>query len=152
MITGKAGIYLIVNLKTMKIYLGGSCNLAQRKGEHKQNLTKSERSTRLNAQIREDLKNGSLSDFYFVPLVVFDLSKVIGFETASLLSINKQIAEFLDLNVEKYLLEEFLSPDSNYQSFFYNLTTIGAFQEENTFGGSPKSGTLWRFAKKWNPR
>nr|ALO63173.1 putative GIY YIG homing endonuclease [Chloromonas perforata] len=76
--------------------------------------------------------------------MVFDLDKVTGFEVVkeSSSSIKKQIAEYLDLKVEKPLLEEFLSPNSGYQvpPFFYNLTTIGPFQKGNTFGGSPQSG------------
>lgn len=47
---------------------------------------------------------------------------------------------FLDIQVERPLLEEYLSSTSQHVSLFYNEKTIGTFTQGNVYGGSPNSG------------
>lgn len=71
-LTNKSGLYLIINKRTKRFYLGGTTNLAQRKGEHKQTLNNPNRiATRLsNKKMFKDLKEGEFQDFCFVPILI----------------------------------------------------------------------------------
>jgi len=124
-LTEKAGFYLIINSKTKKNYLGSTSDLAQRKGEHRQNLIKK--------------KRGKIKDFHFVPLLYFKLFLNETLKDPSV-SLKKQIANLLDFEVEQPVLEYFLNPSNPFHYFFYNEKTIGQFQLGNTYGGSFKSG------------
>lgn len=138
-VTLTGGLYLIVNTRTKRIYLGGSGDLAQRKGEHKQNFIKAQRQDKLNSLMREDLAHGQVNDFVFIPLVFFELKNVQGFGATS--SIKRKVSQFLDLYVEKVLLEQFFNEKNLDPSLFYNQKTIGAFQVGNNYGGTPQSGS-----------
>lgn len=140
-LTKKAGIYVIINKRTKKIYLGGTGNLAQRKGEYRNNLTKVEPSQKVYSSMREDLTKGNPNDFYFVPIVGFHQDLAIFTEKQE--SVKKQLSIFLDLKVEQVVLEQMLTNESlsgMYAKMFYNQKTIGRFQEGNTYGGTPESG------------
>lgn len=134
-LTKKAGFYLIINKRTSKFYLGSTSNLAQRKGEHKKNLTSPIRNKKLSPTIRSELLEGDFTDFFFVPVLAFYANNVVVNE-------NRNINKFLDEEVENLLLKDFISEDSPYKSYFYNLTTIGTFQNKNKMGGTPQSGAL----------
>jgi hypothetical protein len=138
-LTGLAGVYLIVNTKTMKIYLGGASDLAQRKGDHKRNFTDPNRLKKVYPALREDLASGSLKDFCYVPLLGFNCGNVVGLTGTG--TRNQEVMNFLDSEVESILLEEFIGVDSNIKQYFYNTKTIGQFQEGNTYGGAPQSGS-----------
>jgi hypothetical protein len=138
-LTGLAGVYLIVNQKTMKIYLGGASDLAQRKGDHKRNFTDPGRLQKVSPALREDLASGSFQDFCFVPLLGFSRNNVLGLTQTH--TLNQEIVSFLDTEVESLLLEELIGVDSKIKQYFYNTKTIGKFQEGNTYGGAPQSGT-----------
>ncbi len=147
-LTKKTGIYVIINKRTKKIYLGGTGDLAQRKGEHKNNFTKVERSQKVYSSMREDLTEGNPNDFYFVPIVGFQQDLAIFTEKKELgltnqESVKKQLSMFLDLKVEQVVLKQMLTNESlsgMYAKMFYNQKTIGVFQEGNTYGGTPESG------------
>lgn len=125
-LTGKNGLYLIINKKTKRIYLGSASNLAQRKGDHKR--TFSGTSKKLARAMRDDLMSGSVADFYFVPLVVIEN---LGLD-------NTQVSLFFDTYVEQPLLADYLF---NLPNVFYNIKTVGPFMEGNAFGGRPNSGS-----------
>ena len=137
-LTKMVGLYMIVNRRTKKVYLGGSVNLAQRRREYKSYLNK---KTKVYKTMREDLLKGQASDFYFVPLVGFPRSSVTGLTNTSEQANSKELMRFLDFQVEQPLLEEYLSSTYQYTSLFYNEKTIGTFTQVNTYGGSPNSGS-----------
>lgn len=128
-----AGLYAIVNSRTKKIYVGGTTNLSQRKGEHKKGLFDGIRSNKLLKSFEVDLQTGEENDFSFIPLVVFPKSIFQYFSNL------KEFQNLLEEEFETPLLKEFLL-DSQNSSFFYNQKTIGGFQENNIFGGTPQSG------------
>ena len=135
-LTHKAGLYLIVNNKTNKIYLGSSSNLAQRKGEHNNYLSNPQKAHKLSPLIQKDLETGNKDDFFFVPLT--------GVDSSNLTNSSLDLKLFFDLEIESRILEDFLNPNSilgksNHTSF-YNQKTIGVFQKDNPYGGHPKSG------------
>lgn len=150
-LTGYAGLYLIINKKKKKIYLGGASDLAQRKGDHHRTLNNpAKRETKLATSIRTDLKEGlkseaflRVNDFYFIPLSLLPPSNFKNFDLTKKTQ-NEEIAAFLDNYVEKPLLELFLnSPDyltSPLKEAFYNVKTEGKFTKGNKYGGSPNSG------------
>lgn len=141
-LTNKSGLYLIINKHTKRLYLGGTTNLAQRKGEHKQNLSNPNRiNTKLkNKKMFKDLKVGKFDDFCFVPILVFTYSALHNKgEYLKAEKTNEQLSKFLDTYVEKLLLDHYLN--SVLKDFFYNEKAVGAFQIGNTFGGSANSGT-----------
>lgn len=140
-LTHMAGLYLIVNKRTKKIYLGGTGDLAQRKGEHHYNLTKPKRRKKLSKSMLTDLIEGTIDDFYYVPIVTFDQNLIKNLKITQGNSLKKELSIFLDQKVEKVILEEFFNANSEFCSYFYNEKTVGAFQINNTYGGSPKSGT-----------
>jgi len=140
-LTNKSGLYLIINRKTKRVYLGGTANLAQRKGEHNLTLTNQDRITKLQSGMRKDLEIGTAEDFYFVPIIIFTAANVLIAESSvgqKENSYNQQVASFLDSYAEKPLLEAYLISDL--KQVFYNEKTVGTFEKGNTFGGSPNSG------------
>ena len=86
-----------------------------------------------------DLLEGSASEFYFVPIVVFKQKLVLGLTVTKSSTVKEQIVSFLNESVETPLLEEFLS-HPNFCNIFYNVKTVGPFEKGNKEGGSPKSG------------
>lgn len=90
--------------------------------------------------MRDDLLTGQASDFYFVPIVGFSRSNVIGFTNTSQQAVSRKLMSFLDLKVEQPLLIEYLSSTYKYSSLFYNEKIIGNFTQGNAYGGSPRSG------------
>lgn len=140
-LTNKAGIYLIINRRTTKLYLGGTGDLAQRKGDYQRNFTMLDRRRKVYSSMRPDLDEGSPKDFYFVPIVQFSLNRAKGLIARPQESVKLQVARFLDLRIEQVLLEHYLGSDSNVRALFYNQKTIGVFMKGNTFGGAPQSGT-----------
>ena len=131
------GLYLIINKTTKRFYLGGASNLAQRKGEHRQALYDPNQTKKLSLLFKEEVTNGN-SDFYFVPLLIFNTTTVVVDPTNENTQ-NKQVALFLDQFIEKSLLENYLN--SSLQFNFLNVKTIGRFEIGNTFGGAPNSGS-----------
>lgn len=145
-LTSQSGLYVIANSRTKKIYLGGTSDLAQRKGDHHRNFTDPTRKGKgkLQTGLKQDLENGSFSDFSFIPVLTFDNSQVIGLKTASttqvsadLKTVNQQIGDFLDTYVEGPLLNDLFNTNS---ADLYNIKQIGPFQMGNKLGGSPNSG------------
>lgn len=137
-LTKVVGLYMIVNKRSKKVYLGGSVNLAQRRRDYKSYLNK---NTKVYKAMREDLLKGQASDFYFVPIVGFRRSSVTGLTNTSEQANSQQLMSFLDFQVEQPLLEEYLSSTCQYASLFYNEKTIGTFTQGNAYGGSPNSGS-----------
>lgn len=139
-LTKMAGIYLMVNQRTKKIYLGGTGDLSQRKADYKKYLNKPESLSKLSPKMREDREAGQAADFYFVPLVALDSREVTnlsGITTESTTGRGK-LSIFLDSQVEQPLLKEFLQSDK--ASVFYNMKVEGRFEEGNRYGGTPQSG------------
>lgn len=132
-LTKQAGLYLLVNDKTKKIYLGGSNDLAQRKGEHARDL----KNQQVQSKILADLKLGSIKDFYFVPLVMFPASAVMcsNPKDASLMS------TFLDLHIEKAILEKFLDKSSEVEPYLYNTKPVGVMLKGNPGSPAPLDGS-----------
>ena len=169
-LTNKAGLYLIVNKRSKKLYLGSTKNLTSRKADYKQNFKNPLRFDKVYTSMHDDLNYSKskgqdwFQDFYFIPLVFWtqpkiDLSEVNqqdslpcshppkggagvgGVESAknsSTKELSNNLNDFLDLFVEKPLLDEFLISQPN---FFYNTKSTGKFQKGNTYGGAPNSGT-----------
>lgn len=138
-LTNVVGLYMIVNRRSKKVYLGGSVNLAQRRREYKSYLNNN--TGKVYKTMRDDLLKGQANDFYFVPLVGFHRSSVTGLTNTSEQANSKQLMSFFDIQVEQPLLEEYLSSTSQYVSLFYNEKTIGTFTQGNVYGGSPNSGS-----------
>lgn len=146
-LTNQAGIYALVNLPLKKVYLGGTSDLAQRKGEYKSWLSNPSRHAKLPNAIEADIKVGKLEDFFFVPLVTIPQSclsfpatvsskKTVG----SNVTLGKEISQFLDLEVEKPILQTLLAQPAAAQTV-YNQKTVGTFVMGNQQGGSPQSGS-----------
>lgn len=137
-LTGKSGIYLIINRATRRIYLGGAADLAQRKGEH----NKTFKNKTLQTAMRDDLNAGSAKDFYFVPIIIFSTNNIAApiKPIEQKMTYKQQIALFLDCFVEKPLLETYLTSNT-LRALFYNMKTVGKFEKGNTFGGAPNSGS-----------
>lgn len=140
-LTEIVGIYMIINKRTKKMYLGGSGDLAQRKGEHRQNFTKVTRYHKVYNSMKQDLTKGKPDDFYFVPIVGFhqDLATLSNNAIFTGNSKKKQFSIFIDIKVEQVILNEMLANES-LSEVFYNQKSIGAFQTENPYGGTPQSG------------
>ena len=138
-LTNLVGLYLIVNTRTNKLYVGGTSDLAQRKGEYNQSFTNPTRTNKLSKGLQHDLKQGNITDFCFIPIVGIPQDKLSGFQNDS--SKRKQISSFIDLEVEQTLLNFYLDPVNQRSVSFYNEKTIGSFGKGNTYGGSPESGT-----------
>jgi len=102
-LTGKSGVYLIINKPKKRVYLGGCADLSQRKGEHKLSLTNPTRTQKkLALAMREDLRNGSAEDFFFVPLLIIPPTAIKGLSnTEQSFTVNQQITSFIDAFVEK---------------------------------------------------
>nr|CAA79653.1 unknown [Chlamydomonas reinhardtii] len=72
-LTNRIGLYLLINSKTKRIYLGGASDLAQRKGDHHRCLNDPDRAARkLATSMRDDLKVSQSTDFFFVPLLIIN--------------------------------------------------------------------------------
>lgn len=131
-LTGIPGIYVILNKKTKKLYLGSTGNLSQRKAEHSTGLSNLQHKV-LKVFV-EDLQSGNNTDFVFVPLLGFEMSSVNQTNQFQ----KKSFQAFLEFEIETPLLEYFLT--SEFKQFFYNKKTIGKFLPDNQFGGTPQSG------------
>jgi hypothetical protein len=136
-LTGKSGLYLIINKQTKRFYLGGAGDLAQRKGDHWRSFTNPDR--KLAQSMLADLQAGKPEDFCFVPLLMFTQNQVTGLGSNK--TYNQNVSEFLDTYVEGPLLTNYLSIFSN---LFYNArsVSIGTFMPAALplFGGSFNSG------------
>lgn len=144
-LTGKAGLYFIVNPIQQKVSFGCCGDLAQRKGEHKRDLNNSASEasggkTKLPLSMREDLNKGSVSDFYFVPFMIF--SNIIpNYQILGTQTEKQQISKFLTKQFEEPLLDHFRNL---YPDLFYNVKSTSDFLPGNTFqkagsGGSPRT-------------
>lgn len=144
-LTNLVGLYLIVNTRTKKIYLGGTNNLAQRKGEYNQSFTNSTRQKKLSKSMQKDLAEGGFKDFCFIPIVGIlqkNLTPNVSFnQSTALKELKREISNFIDFEVEQPLLDKFLNPNTETFQMFYNEKTIGSFTKGNSFGGSLKSGS-----------
>lgn len=112
-LTGKSGLYLIINQKTKRIYLGGAGDLAQRKGDHWRSFKTPGRP--LAQTMLADLQAGKPEDFCFVPLLTITSNRVTGLDNTK--TFNQNLSEFLDNYVENPLLTHYLAVSSN---MFYN--------------------------------
>lgn len=140
-LTNKAGIYLIVNKKNKKFYLGGASNLAQRKGDYKRNFTNSGRINKVYEPMRADLLSGNIDDFVFIPILAFSTSNVLLDLTIDPEQTrNQKIMQFLDSQIEFPILTDFLQDNLHIKQQIYNTKAIGQFQLNNTYGGSANSG------------
>lgn len=150
-LTGIPGIYVFLNKKTKKLYLGSTGNLSQRKGEHSRDLSNENPKYKLLKVFVEDLQSGNNTDFVFVPLLGFQISSISVKQTDENIDRNqfflskKTFQTFLEFEIETPLLEYFLS--SEFQEFFYNKKTTGTFLPNNQFGGSPQSGSASKSVK-----
>lgn len=127
------GLYCIVNSRFKKIYLGGTMNLAQRKGEHRQGIF-SQNSSKLLQSFQLDLQNGEASDFLFLPIVILEKSTKENFSSSS------QFQSYIENQLEKPVLDYFLN-SQKFHSFFYNKKITGRFEKNQSFERSPKSGS-----------
>ncbi|MBD1218919.1 MAG: GIY-YIG nuclease family protein [Aphanizomenon flos-aquae Clear-A1] len=136
-LTNQSGLYLIINKKEKRIYLGSSNDLAQRKGEYNENLSKPTRKTKIPKAIREDFTPGvsNINNFYFMPLILIN---GLNMSTPEGSTYGKEVAAFFDQYIERPLLNYYLTKSPE---IFYNVKTIGPFMQGNTFGGSPNSGS-----------
>jgi len=136
-LTNIAGIYLIVSPLTQKFYIGSASNLAQRKGDHKRNYTNDSRRD----PIMRPFRATNIENIYFVPILTLPINLVNGlnFDSQTLGTFNQQLQRFFDRKVESVLINEVLT-DSYYVRFITNTRDVGAFQPQNTFGGTPQSG------------
>jgi hypothetical protein len=154
-LTNRVGLYLIVNRQSGRIYLGSSKNLALRKADYSRNLKQPER---LYNSMQTDLRTHGRASFYFIPLVVFDITQVVPNNTtrpdsgeatvnqtnAVQASAEAQVVDFLDQKVEATMLSHYLSPACPFSALFYNTAIVGRFLPGNTRGGAPNSGTAPR--------
>lgn len=142
---GMPGVYVIVNTETKKLYIGGSSNLSNRRSTYKFNMLKPlsgsprSRKDKLSKLIREDLNQGKIDDFCFIPIIGIQKANLSGFEVSPSQSV--QIQRFIDLEVEQALLDFYLNSANQTSVSFYNVKTVGAFNIGNTFGGAPYSGS-----------
>lgn len=131
-LTGKGGVYIVLNNSTNDFYIGSSSSLAQRKGDTSRNYKdparRGQRSV-VNPAVRQALENGSLDNFYFIPLVAFNTA---GFEAA-------ELQHFLDLSVESVFIK-YCMDTAELANRLYNERPVGTFQVGNQFGGTPQSG------------
>lgn len=134
-LSNKAGLYLIINERTQRIYLGSTKDLSQRKGDHSRGFRNpnDEGRCRPSPNMRVDLANGSPNDFHYVPLVIINPALIQSDSTLT-------ISNFLDLKVESVLLDEYLSPSHPHVAMFYNSRPIGQFQFGQQVNRSPLSG------------
>lgn len=148
-LTGKCGLYLIINKKTKRFYIGSASNLAQRKGEHKQNFTSAARRSKLALAFRADLDEGQFEDFTFVPVLILNLSITKDLSDKTL---NQKVKDFLDTYVEKPIISYYLDralwrdapsedPVKGSPTLIYNVKLVGTFESGNSFGGAPSSGS-----------
>lgn len=141
-----AGLYLLVHTKSGQFYIGSSVNLGQRRREIRAAfqtpyIAKKRKSGNgetlipaFNKKVLEFIKQNpdAIKDFYFIPLIFFDKQN---------LSLEgKALSSYLDLNVESRLITHVFNTDPLNKKIF-NVKAVGAFQENNTFGGSPESGS-----------
>lgn len=112
--------------------------MTARKSDYKQNLNKPDRHLKLPTAIRNDIQNGKLNDFFFIPLVTLPMSRLI--VPPGQLSQGQQIATFLDSQVEQPILQRLLTQPGAGKKF-YNQKTLGKFTARNPYGGSPQSGS-----------
>nr|ALO63246.1 putative GIY-YIG homing endonuclease [Chlamydomonas applanata]ALO63252.1 putative GIY-YIG homing endonucleasee [Chlamydomonas applanata] len=138
-LTGKPGLYLLINKETKKLYLGGTTDLALRKADYNRNFNTGHRLKKVYSSMRPDLEHFGQNSFYFVPLVVFSSIDIV-IPDQSGETVKKQLGKFFDQHVETHLLTEFIDQTSPIKNDFYNTVTIGAFQPNNNRGGSPQSG------------
>lgn len=134
----KIGLYAIVNIKTQKMYLGGASDMSQRKGDHYRafkNPAKTSTRNRLSQPMLADLQSGSINDFCFVPILILNSTQVSNLSTGN--TLNQQVNDFLDKQVEQPLLNTLLASNT---SNIYNTRAVGAFVAGNKAGGSPASG------------
>lgn len=141
-LTNQAGVYIIINRRTKKFYIGSSADLAQRKGEHSRNFKNPGRlgsRSVINPAISADLEApGSYSDFYFAAVFCFPHTQRTG--ASSKILDNSFCQDLFDLTIEKGIIEHFLT-DEAFKNRCYNTRSIGRFERGNTFGGSPQSGS-----------
>jgi hypothetical protein len=149
-ITGKAGFYLIFNLKNKKVYLGETRNLATRKATYMQGMREATKvsaeeagidSLSLDKQLRKftvvkqvQLKISAIEDFLFVPVVISDNSQ-FRYLTTNEKAKRSDIDRFL-LEIETMVLKRLITRGLN----LYNQKFGGLFEKKNKFGGSPNSG------------
>jgi hypothetical protein len=152
-ITGKAGFYLIFNLKNKNVYLGETINLATRKATYMQGMREATKvsaekaqeggyALSLDKQLRKftivkqvQLKISDIEDFIFVPVVISDNSQFRYLATNEKAK-RKDIDRFL-LEIETMVLKRLINRGLN----LYNQKFGGLFEKKNKFGGSPNSGT-----------
>ena len=138
-LTGKSGLYLIINKVKKRVYLGSTQDLSQRKGEHsfcfrnQEYNTRNDQRVRIPPKMREDSANGQVTDFHFVPLLIIATPDIqLGPELT--------ISQFLDQHVESLLLTDYLSESHPHANLFYNSKTVGQFQTGQQVTRSPLSG------------
>lgn len=152
--TGKAGFYLIFNLKNKKVYLGETITLATRKATYMQGMREATKvsaekaqeggdALSLNKQLRKlhkhtissTVKNlRYLHTLERVPVVISDNSQFRYFTTNEKAKRN-DIDRFL-LEIETMVLKRLITRGLN----LYNQKFGGLFEKNNKFGGSPNSG------------
>jgi len=152
--TGKAGFYLIFNLKNKKVYLGETINLATRKATYMQGMRE---DTKLSAHIQlylgdtlsldkqprkftvvkqVQLKIAAIEDLIFVPVVISDTNSQFRYFPTNEKAKRKDIDRFL-LEIETMVLKRLITRGLN----LYNQKFGGLFEKKNKLGGSPNSGT-----------
>lgn len=142
--TGKAGFYLIFNLKNKNIYLGETTNVATRKATYMQGMRKTKQSDeffkdqkfrKLTLLKQVQLKIAAIEYFIFVPVVISDKSQ-FKYLTTNEKANKNDIEQFL-LEIETMVLKRLITRGLH----LYNQKFGGLFEKNNQFGGSPKSGT-----------
>lgn len=117
-----AGLYLFLNVKEKKIYLGSTKNFAHRRAQYQSHLRHPKTFSR---SLRAAFLTTSKELFYFVPLV--------GFSTTNFSKNWKsQLEHFFDVQVEFPLLTDYLT--GPFANRFYNVQKQSEFQPGNPYG------------------
>lgn len=147
-LTGKAGIYLIVNKESKRFYIGGSYSLDLRKADYargfreqdpgRANAGSTSGRNRVYKSMRPDLAAHGKDSFSFIPLLLISPQQINLASNGK--SLQEQLKTVFDLNVEPALLTPFLNPNHPRHSLVYNTELVGQFLPDNTRGGGPTSG------------
>lgn len=155
-ITGKAGFYLIFNIKNSSIYLGETLDLATRKATYMQGMREAQKELASNTQNYEkqlnrstivkqvELKISNIEDFIFVPVVISDVNQFRSVST-NVKAKRSDISRFL-IEIETMILKRLFAKGFS----LYNQKFGVLFEKNNTFGGSPNSGSPSSHVKMFN--
>lgn len=113
----RAGVYLIINTKDKKIYVGESLNLRRRYAEHKRKLYKKQHC---NTALQEDFNKLGNNNFIFRKLIIlnFDTENKKEYVKDLLKELEKRIIDYISVNT-KIQLYNVCDTENNAQNFYY---------------------------------